>query len=131
MHTLWKSRERVHEVFATFWVGGIVKILVGGYTFLVFYCIFINKFCKNFREGTLLSTLSPPPPHPPPMCASMKLQQYQVGWYFILSLWYFDFDQNKWGMKNSLLIVGLNPRPLSHGSYALSTRPCQLELPYK
>jgi hypothetical protein len=26
----------------------IVKILKGGYTFLVFYCIFNNKFCKNF-----------------------------------------------------------------------------------
>ncbi len=62
MHMVWKSRGRVREVFAKFWEGGyigVVKILGGGYNFLVFYCIFINKFAKFWREGTLLS---------PPVC---------------------------------------------------------------
>ncbi len=49
MHTVWKSWGRVHEVFAKLWEGGyiigVVKIFWEGYTFLVFYCIFINKFC--------------------------------------------------------------------------------------
>jgi hypothetical protein len=26
------------------------KVFGGGYTFLVFYCIFINKFCKKFGD---------------------------------------------------------------------------------
>ncbi len=37
MHTVWKSRGRVHEVFAKFWEGGyigVVKIWGGGYTLL-------------------------------------------------------------------------------------------------
>ena len=66
MHTVWKSRERVHKVFAKFWEGGyigVVKILGGGYTFLVFYCNFINKFCKNF--GGRVHFYPPSPPHPP------------------------------------------------------------------
>ncbi len=48
MHTVWKSRWRVREVFAKFWEGGyigVVKILGGGYNFY--------------------------PPSPPPLCASM------------------------------------------------------------
>ncbi len=63
MHTVWNSRGRVEEVFAKFWEGGyigVVKILGGGYTFLVFYCIFINKFCKNF--GGRVHFYPPPPP---------------------------------------------------------------------
>jgi hypothetical protein len=51
MHTVWNSRGRVDEVFAKFLEGGyigVVKIFGGGYTFLALYCIFINKFCKNF-----------------------------------------------------------------------------------
>jgi hypothetical protein len=43
-----------------------MKILGGGYTFLVFYYIFINKFWKNFRERVHFYPLSPPP-----LCASM------------------------------------------------------------
>ncbi len=47
----YKFRGSVYEVITTFWEGGykgVVKIFCGGYTFLVFYCIFINKFCKTF-----------------------------------------------------------------------------------
>ncbi len=71
MHTVWKSWRRVYEVFAKFWEGGyigVVKILGGGYTFLVFYCIFINKFWKNFGGRV---HFYPPSPPPHPLCASM------------------------------------------------------------
>ncbi len=64
MHTVWKSWGRVHEVFAKFWEGGyigVVKIFGGGYTFLVFYSIFINKFCKNFGGRVHFYPPSPPP----------------------------------------------------------------------
>jgi hypothetical protein len=70
MHTVWKSRGRVHEVFAKFGEGGyigVVKISGGGYTFLVFYCIFINKFCKNFG-GRIHFYPPSPPKSPPPVC---------------------------------------------------------------
>jgi hypothetical protein len=33
------------------------------------------------------------------------------------------FDPNEWCLKNGLLSGGLNPRPLSHESSALTTRP--------
>ena len=33
------------------------------------------------------------------------------------------FDPNEWCLKNGLLSGGLNPRPLSHESFALTTRP--------
>jgi hypothetical protein len=33
------------------------------------------------------------------------------------------FDSNEWCLKNGLLSGGLNPRPLSHESSALTTRP--------
>jgi hypothetical protein len=65
MHTVWNSRGRVNEVFAKFWEGGyigVVKIFGGGYTVLVFYGIFINKFCKNF--GGRVHFYPPSPPHP-------------------------------------------------------------------
>jgi hypothetical protein len=65
MHTVLKFRGRLHEVSAKFWEEGyirVVKILEGGYTFLVFCCIFINKL-TYLREGTLLS--------PPPLCTFM------------------------------------------------------------
>ncbi len=71
MHTVWKSRGRVSEVFAKFWEGGyigVVKFFLGGYTILVFYnfyCIFINKFSQIFEGGYTFI-----PPHPP-LCASM------------------------------------------------------------
>jgi len=32
-------------------------------------------------------------------------------------------DPNEWCLKNGLLSGGLNPRPLSHESSALTTRP--------
>ncbi len=56
-------------MLATYWEGGhigVVKILGGGYTFLVFYCIFINKVCKNFggRVHFYPPPLSPLPPAP-------------------------------------------------------------------
>ena len=68
MHTAWKSRGRVSEVFAKFWEGGyigVVKIFGGGCTFLVFYCIFINKFSKKI--GGRVHFYPPShPPHPTP-----------------------------------------------------------------
>ncbi len=70
MHTVWKSWGRVHEVFAKFWEGGyigVVKIWGGGYTFLVLYCIFINKFCKHFGGRVHFYPLTPLTP-PPPVC---------------------------------------------------------------
>jgi len=33
------------------------------------------------------------------------------------------FDQNEWCLKNGFLSGRLNPRPLSHESSALTTRP--------
>ena len=57
---------RVREVFAKFCEGGyigVVKILGGGYNFLVFYCIFINKFCKNFGGRVHFYPPSPPCVH--------------------------------------------------------------------
>ncbi len=68
MHTVWKSRGRVSEVFAKFWEGGyigVVKIFGGGYTFLVFFYIFINKFSKNFGGRVYFY---PPLTPPPPVC---------------------------------------------------------------
>ncbi len=53
MHTVWNSMGRVNKVFAKFLEGGyvgVVKSFGRGYTFLVFYCIFIKKFFKNFGE---------------------------------------------------------------------------------
>jgi hypothetical protein len=38
------------------------------------------------------------------------------------------FDPNEWCLKNGLLSGGLNPRPLSHESSALTTRPGALKL---
>ena len=38
------------------------------------------------------------------------------------------FDPNEWCLKNGLLSGGLNPRPLSHESSALTTRPRLLAL---
>jgi hypothetical protein len=69
MHMVWKSRGRFSEVFAEFWEGGykgVVKIFGGGSTFLVFYCIFINKFCKILEGGY---TFIPPPIPSPLPCA--------------------------------------------------------------
>jgi hypothetical protein len=48
-----------------------LKILGGGYTFLLFYCIFVKKFCKNFGGRV---HFYPSPHHPsPPLCASMSV----------------------------------------------------------
>jgi hypothetical protein len=71
------SRGRANDVFAKFWEGGyigVVKNFWGGYTFLVFYCIFINKFCKNFGGRVHFYPPSPPPP------------PYTVYLYFIRNL---------------------------------------------
>jgi hypothetical protein len=38
------------------------------------------------------------------------------------------FDPNEWCLKNGLLSGGLNPRPLSHESFALTTRSWLLAL---
>jgi len=44
---------------------------VDGTPFLVFSCIFINKFCKHFEGRVHFYPLSPP--HPPFLCTSMCL----------------------------------------------------------
>ncbi len=66
MLTVWKSRGRVREVFVKFWEGGYIggcESFGGGYHFMVFYCIFINKFCKNFGGRVhFYPPLTPPPP---------------------------------------------------------------------
>ncbi len=41
------------------------------------------------------------------------------------------FDPNEWCLKNGLLSGGLNPRPLSHESSALTTRPRLLAIVYE
>ncbi len=71
MHMVLKSRGRVNEVSAKFWEGGYMykgrENFGGGYTFLVFDCIFKNKFCKNFGGRVHFY-----PPLPlTPLCASM------------------------------------------------------------
>jgi hypothetical protein len=48
------------------------------------------------------------------------MQQCQVNFHLILLQ---AFDPNEWCLKNGLLSGGLNARPLSHESSALSTRP--------
>jgi hypothetical protein len=60
---------KIHEVFATFWeVGyiGVVKIFGGGYTPLMFYCIYITSFVllvtvhPRLNVSDLLSLISRP-----------------------------------------------------------------------
>jgi hypothetical protein len=48
------------------------------------------------------------------------MQQCQLNFHFILAP---GFDPNEWCLKNGLLSGILNPRPLSHESSALITRP--------
>ena len=90
MHTVWKSRERVHEVFDKFWDGGyvgVVEIVSGGYTFLVFYCIFINKFCKKFGGRVKFY------PPQPPLCISMfTYLSFTIVVCFIFSTHWLAFD---------------------------------------
>ena len=50
------------------------------------------------------------------------MQQCQVNFQPI-------FAPNEWCLKNGLLSGGLNPRPLSHESSALTTRPRLLAFP--
>ncbi len=74
MHTRWKSRGRVHEVFAHF----LGRVYIGVVNFfgeihllgvLYFYCN--DKFCiKKIREGPLLIP-------PPPLCASVD-REHQI-----------------------------------------------------
>jgi hypothetical protein len=57
-HTVWKSRGRVHEVFAKFWEEGYIGLWklgvgVGGYTFWGFNCIFIYKFRVQNRNAVI------------------------------------------------------------------------------
>jgi hypothetical protein len=90
MHTVWNSRGRVDEVLAKFWEGGyigVVKFFGGGYTFLVFYCIFINKFCKNFGGRVQLY------PPQPPLCISMfTYLSFTIVVCFIFSTHWLAFD---------------------------------------
>ncbi len=51
----------------------VVKILVGGYTFWGFYCIFISKYCKNMRVTAHFY-------HPSPLCASVIVQIININW---------------------------------------------------
>ncbi len=62
-----------------------------------------------------------------------SILSYEAGFFFsippsLASLIYTGFlfqvfDPNKWCLKNGLLTGGLNPRPLSHESSAVTTRP--------
>ena len=54
------------------------------------------------------------------------MQQCQVNFHLIFAP---GFDPNEWCLKNGLLSGGLNPRPLSHESSALTTRPRLLAFP--
>jgi hypothetical protein len=53
------------------------------------------------------------------------MQQCQVNFHLIFAP---GFDPNEWCLKNGLLSGGLSPRPLSHESSALTTRPWLLAL---
>ncbi len=48
------------------------------------------------------------------------MQQCQVIIYFVIAQ---AFDPNEWCLKNGHLSGALNPRPLSHESSSLTTRP--------
>ena len=50
------------------------------------------------------------------------MQQCQVGWNIPYIFLLQAIDSNHWCMKNGLLSGGLNPRPFSHESSALTTR---------
>ncbi len=71
---------------------GVVKIFGGGYTFLVFYCIFINKFCKNFGGRV---HFYPPPSPPLPLWASMSPTNEKIMNVF--------FASNTWQLKNHIV----------------------------
>ena len=48
----------------------------------------------------------------------MQLPGFELSTIFIPS-----FDPNEWCLKNGLHSLGLNPGPLGHESFALTTRP--------
>jgi hypothetical protein len=64
-----------------------------------------------------------------PFARLQHMQQCQVNFHSIFAQGF--FDPNEWCLKNGLLSGGLNPRPLSHESSALITRPRLLALEKK
>ena len=80
-----------------------------------------SHFILNHGAGFYKPSI---PQYPP-----SHLQDYSTCQVIFLSYFKFPcFDPSEWCMKNGLLSGDSNPRPLGHGSSALTTRPWRLAL---